>query len=330
MGIAESKKYPEQEDLYREWINQNHHGEMNYLVQHAPLKYNPDLILEGCKSLLFCGLNYHIKRSSWQESSTHGRVASYACGRDYHKTFKKKLQRIEKKLKTLFPKEKFRCFTDTSPLDERFYAQKAGIGFIGKNHLLLSSVYGSFFFLGEILSTKKFEPSNISQENPHGACPIGCLKCFNNCPTGALTPNEPFRANLCIAYLTIEYKGSIPLELREKMGNWIFGCDLCQTICPFNLRAKKTEEEDFLKPIAGSSLEIKEILLLSEEDFQKKFMGSPVKRTGREGLIRNACIVAGNIKDISSLDILKKLSIEEESNIIKEHALWAIKKILER
>lgn len=330
MGISSAKEYPEQENLYREWIQKNYHGEMDYLSRHASLKYNPNLILEGCQSLLFCGLNYHIKRSSWQESSTHGRIASYAYGRDYHKTFKKKLLRIETKLKELFPHEKFRSFTDTSPLDERFYAQKSGLGFIGKNDLLLSSTYGSFFFLGEILSTQKFEPSYISQENPHGACPVGCVRCFNNCPTGALVPNEPFKAHLCISYLTIEYKGSIPLNLREKIGDWIFGCDLCQTICPFNLRAKKTEEEEFLKPIAGESLNIKEVLLLKEEEFQKKFLGSPIKRTGREGLIRNACIVAGNIKDKSSLEILEKLILENESEIVKEHAQWAIKKILER
>lgn len=324
MGVADAVVNEAGEAEYREWIHRNYHGSMEYMERHAAAKFRPEELLSGCASILVVGLNYYQDPPETPRSD--GRIARYAWGRDYHKVLGKRLRRIRRRLEERYPGERFRNFTDATPLAERFYAERAGIGFQGRNTLLISSQYGSWFLIGEILSTRAFPPSG-TPDGRHGACPASCRKCLEVCPTGALYAPHRIDASLCISYLTIEHKGSIPEELRPRIGNWLFGCDLCQEVCPLNVRRQITSEEDFLQIRAGATRELKEILAIeSDEEFTSRFAGSPLMRAGRISLIRNASIVAANNGETSLLPRLRELA-DDPDPIISEHAGWAVRQL---
>ncbi len=294
------------------------HGEMQYLEKHEKLKTHPKKILPNAKSIIFLSLNYYQEK---QETS-EGQIARYAYGRDYHKVFKSKLKKLETYLQTLDPKAKTRFFSDSGPLLERQYAEKAGIGYIGKNTMVITLKSGSWILLGEIITNLPLEYDSPSDEN-YGICGT-CTRCIDICPTKALHSPYKIDANKCISYLTIENKGPIPKELRPLIGNWLFGCDLCQEVCPHNIRQKVTKEPDFIKKIAGHNQDLKQILeIKTDEEFLEKFAGSPIMRAGRIGLTRNACVVAGNLKRKDLTPQLTKLS-KSNNNIISEHASWAL------
>ena len=324
LGVAEAVHNEQGEAEYRQWLDRHYHGSMSYLERHEAGKFRPEALLPGCQSILVVGLNYY-QRAPESAPST-GRIARYAWGRDYHKVLGKRLRRIRKSLEAAYPGAGFRNFTDATPLAERFYAEKAGIGFQGRNTLLISRQYGSWFIIGEILSSRPF-PASTPPEGMHGHCPKSCRKCIDVCPTGALYAPHRIDASLCISYLTIEHKGSIPPELRPKIGNWLFGCDLCQEVCPLNVRQQVTAEEDFLQIRAGATAELREILSIKDdEEFTARFAGSPLMRAGRVGLIRNAAIVAANNRARELLPLLRELSRSEDS-VISEHAQWAVEQL---
>lgn len=319
VGITNADSYPDVSQKYQTWISNENHGQMEYLKKHAPFKTDPQKLLPNCKSIILIGLNYFQERPQPDENKNRGLIARYAWGRDYHKVIKRKLKRISQELKKRFPEEEFYYNTDATPLLERHYATKANLGYTGKNTMVISLPYGSFFLIGEILTTKKLESSPTIKQGSCGTC----QRCINVCPTKALETPYKIDARKCISYLTIEHKGSIPENLRPLIGNWLFGCDLCQDVCPHNIRAKVTEEPDFKKSIAGSSRLLKEILdIKTDEQFVEKFAGSPLMRAKRIGLIRNACIVAANNNATKLLPKLKLLSTDPDP-IISEHALWA-------
>ena len=326
-GVADAR-LPEARDeaakQYRQWIREGRHGSMRYLESHEPMKYSPEAILPGTRSIIMMALSYFPGREKKPAlaQSGRGRVSIYALGRDYHKEFGGRLRRIVKRLEEAFPDERFRSFTDTAPLHERYYAEQAGMVFTGRNTLSLHRELGSFFFLGEILSTRYFEPSP-KQKEADSHCPRGCTRCIDVCPTGAL--EAPFRINAskCIAYLTIEHSGPIPEELRPAMGNWIFGCDLCQDVCPFNVRAKITKVENFRKPLIASEQNLSAILALrTHEEFTALFAGTPVMRAGRVSMIRNALIAAANTGSSELLPQIEKLT-EDRDEVIADAARWA-------
>lgn len=321
LGVADPVVNEAGEAEYREWLAKNFHGSMSYMERHGAAKFRPEKLLSGCRSLFVVGLNYY--QEAQLASSAEGRIARYAWGRDYHKVLGKRLKRIRRRLEEKYPEEQFRNFTDATPLAERYYAEQAGVGFQGRNTLLISKQYGSWFLIGEILSTRYFPPSS-PPPGRHGACPTSCRKCIDVCPTGALYAPHRIDASLCISYLTIEHKGSIPEELRPKIGNWLFGCDLCQEVCPLNVRRQITEERDFLQVKAGSTVELEEILSIpDDESFTERFAGSPLMRPGRIGLIRNATVVAANNGAQELLSRLRRLTADK-SEIITEHARWAV------
>ncbi len=338
VGIAPAVHAPTRETEYQEWIENGRNGSMSYLADHAGMKFRPEEILPGCRSIIMVALNYY-QEASWKradndalpesDDTVRGRIARYAWGRDYHKVIGKRLRRIARKLETAYPGESFRSFTDAVPLAERYYAERAGVGFTAKNTLTISSEFGSWFLMGEILSTREFPPS----EDPagrHGACPTNCTRCIDVCPTGALESPYRIDASKCISYLTIEHKGSIPEELRPKMGTWLFGCDLCQEVCPLNVRAQQTSVEDFVVMRAGESQDLQEILEIETDDeFRERFAGSPVMRAKRTGLLRNAAIVAANTGAGSLLPLLRRRA-EDADAIIAEHAQWAVAVLEER
>lgn len=319
--ITKASTLPYYKKEYSNWIKNQMHGEMQYLENHEKLKTHPKKILPAAKSIIFVSLNYYQDR----KNSNEGQIARYAHGRDYHKVFKSKLKSLDKFLKTLSPNTQTRFFSDSGPLLERQYAEQAGIGFVGKNTMVITLNSGSWILLGEIITDLDLEYDSPADEN-YGVCGT-CTRCIDICPTKALDSPYKIDAKKCISYLTIENKGPIPIELRPLIGNWLFGCDLCQEVCPHNIRQKVTNEPNFTKKIAGHDLELKKILeIKSNEQFLKLFAGSPIMRAGRIGLIRNACVVAGNLKRKDLKPQLTALS-KSDNAIIKEHASWALSQI---
>lgn len=347
IGISDATPAPSEEARYARWIERGRNGQMRYLRDHAPMKFRPDAILPGCRSILSVAFNYY-QPADWPHGrlvrgiaaaagndavgaaiAPRGRVARYAWGRDYHRALGNRLSRVAKKLRRRHPEGEFRSFTDATPLSERYYGEIGGIGFTGRNTLLISGQYGSWFFVGEILSTIEF-PASRPPSDRHGTCPRSCRRCIDVCPTGALEGSNKIDARTCISYLTIEHTGSIPLELRPRMGDWIFGCDLCQEVCPLNVRARVTDVADFTACRAGSAPELEAIMNIdSREEFLSRYAGTPLMRPGRVGMIRNACVAAGNLGDRRLVPTLRRLA-NDDSPIIREHARWALRRINDR
>jgi epoxyqueuosine reductase len=343
LGVAPATPAPDRAAEYRRWLDAGFHGTMGFLEGHADAKYNPEELLPGCRSIILVGLNYYQREPARPDQSrgpagspgtagkengraVRGRVARYAWGRDYHKELGKRLKRIAAVLRQRYPDEGFRPFTDATPLGERHYAEKAAIGFTGRHTLLINGELGSWFVIGEILSTREWLPSERAEDR-HGACPRSCRKCIDVCPTGALIGAERINASRCISYLTIEHDGVIDEELRPLMGEWVFGCDLCQEVCPLNVRARTTPVEGFLRPIASSSVDLEEILSLEDDDqFRARFAGSPVMRAKRRRLLRNASIAAANRGARELLPLLERRA-QDRDKIIAIHAEWAVKRL---
>jgi len=311
---------------YREWLSCGYHGEMTYLERHAPGKFDPGRMLPGCRAVIVVGLNYYQRFEAQhvaQRRAAVGRVARYAWGRDYHKTLGGKLRRARRRLQERYPSHGFRSFTDAVPLAERLFSEEAGIAFIGRNTLAISAPLGSWFVIGEILTTVPWSESR-TPSGVHGACPQSCRRCIEVCPTGALRGPHRIDAASCISYLTIELKGSIPLKLRPMIGNWLFGCDLCQEVCPLNAPAEPSPEPDFTAWRAGPVQELERILMIeTDEEFAGQFRGTPLMRAKRRGLLRNACVVAANVHARSLVPLLQRRA-EDGDPIIVEHAIWAI------
>ena len=320
LGIAECSGDAQAAARYRQWIDSGYAAQMDYLVRHAPLKYAPQQLLQGCRSVLMAGINYYRRSVA---ATDQPRVARYAWGRDYHLVLGKRLRRLARRLCQRYAGQQFKSFTDATPLDERFFGQRAGVGFSGRNTLLISGQYGSWFLLGGILSTLHFT-ATPAPEGSHGACPRSCARCIDVCPTGALLGPNRIDASRCISYLTIELRGSIPAELRPAIGNWLFGCDLCQEVCPLNLRARLTTERDFLHDRAGESPDLSGILAIeTDQQFCSRFAGTALMRARRQGLVRNACVVAANTRRHDLKALLQHRSADSDA-VIAEHARWAL------
>ncbi len=332
LGVCDGRSMLEEEADFRKWLEFGYHGTMAYLENHARAKYRPANLLENCRSLIFVGLNYYQPRK--RAPRDHGHVARYAWGRDYHKVLGKNLKQMVKHLREVFPADRFLAFTDATPLAERSFAARAGAGFIGRNTLLIRRGAGSFFVLGGIASTLELsagdlEPANLPTAGGFdgSGCPPGCTRCIDACPTGALLEPHRINSRTCISYLTIEHRGSIPPHLHANMGAWIFGCDVCQEVCPFNKMAEETTVSDFLLPNAGASIAIGDILSIeNHEQLAARFSGSPVMRAKRSGLVRNACIAAANLglgEFAPHLEMLTK----DTDPVIRIHAEWALSKL---
>lgn len=326
-GIAAADQdRAQQDEEYRAWINGGLHGAMGYMERHAAGKFNPSTLLEGCRSLIVVGLNYYQEPPTEATDTPVGRVARYAWGRDYHNALGKRLKRVVRRLAEAYPGHRFRSFVDATPLSERFFAERSGIGFTAKNTLTITSAFGSWFLLGEILSTLEIEPAP-SPAGVHGVCPRSCFRCGAACPTGALY--EPYRidARRCISYLTIEHRGMIEVGLRPLMGDWLFGCDLCQEACPLNVRSRVTDFADFTAHRAGARIPLAELLdIRTDEHYRQRFRGTPLLRPGRAAMIRNASIAAANTGAVELTGTLRRLAGDKDP-VIREHARWAVDRL---
>jgi epoxyqueuosine reductase len=293
-AIIHPKPHKKEEKTYKNWVKCGFFGGMDYLKKHESQKLHPERILPGCNSIILICVNYFQQPKKLKPGC--GRIARYAWGRDYHKVIGGKLKRIQKELEKLFLDDSFKANTDATPLLERTYAAEAGLGYIGKNTMLITKPYGSWVLIGEILTTAKLPEIRLKMN--HGSCGT-CRKCLDACPTGALINPYTIDARKCISYLTIEHRDKIPKDLQSKMGDWIFGCDRCQEVCPQNVRAKVTKEQDFLGRKAGECLLLKNIeAIKSDKEFTEKFAGTPLMRAKRTGLRRNTRIVSGNQKTV--------------------------------
>jgi len=274
------------------WVEKGFAGSMGYMTRDAKRRSSVQEILPSAKSVISLAVNYYHPEDSKPEETTAGKIARYAYGADYHTVIESKLKLLSKFIhESAGSKTQVRFYVDTGPILEKAFARESGIGFFGKNTNIITRDYGSWVFLASIITNL-----DLTYDSPHlGTCG-SCRRCIDACPTGALLGNYTLDAVRCISYLTIESKDEPPAELRERIGEWAFGCDICQMVCPYNSRAKNTREPGFLEKKAGSWLELEKIEKLnSDEEFQKMFQGSPLKRPKRKGLLRNIKTVQKNL-----------------------------------
>jgi epoxyqueuosine reductase len=305
-------------EVYESWLSEGRHGEMTYLgtdrVRHR--RADPHEILPECASILVVATNYLP-----HELEGKG-VAAYAMGDDYHDVLTTRLKQLVSNLETRLGREIMnRYYTDTGPLLERELAQRAGLGWIGKNTCLISPEQGSYFFLAEVLVDLPLETDQPIKTDHCGECTL----CIEACPTDCILPDRTLDATRCISYLTIELKGSIPLELRPLTQDWIFGCDICQQICPWNLRfAEPTADQAFQARSFLQEPNTSNFLRLSAEGYRRELSKSPLKRAKRPGLLRNAAVAAANSGDRSCVPDLVRLLSQEEDPLPRAHAAWAL------
>jgi len=315
---------------FREWLRQGAHGEMNYMQRGEEKRCDPQKVLPGAKSIVVLALNYFqgegnrrspasAKLRRGRQTAATGTIARYAWGDDYHDVIEAKLDKIDQFLRGFGGQQK--CYVDTGPILERDHAAQAGIGWHGKNTMLIDEQLGTWFFLAEILTTLEL-PADQPVEDRCGTCE----RCIKACPTGAITAPHRLDARRCISYLTIELKGSIPLELRPLIGDRIFGCDDCLDVCPWNRFAQVSHETAFSARESTTGMSLREYLRLSDAEFRQLFKNSPIKRIKHRGFLRNVCVALGNAGDVSDLPALKRAAADPEP-LIAEHAAWAIKQI---
>jgi epoxyqueuosine reductase len=355
-GVVRAEKFPELQQT-PQWLARGFAGEMKYLAD--PRRGNPQSAMPGIRSVIVGLLNYNTEKplsidvaSTLNEHQTSGWISRYAWGDDYHKVLRERLEALGESLRqrTTVPFEA-RVYVDTGPVQERVLAKYAGLGWLGKNTLLLNHTLGSFFFLGVILTSLDLEPTlGVNELPPPDLCG-SCRRCLDACPTHAFVEPYVMDARKCISYLTIELRGSIPEEFREPMGNHVFGCDICQDVCPWNRRAPIVTIPQFQPRVFPSEKEngtetalppqdeslylprLEWLIGLSESSFRELFRGSPVKRTKWRGVVRNACIAVGNSGVRPGManygrirDLLERVATSKDQ-VLAESARWALSRI---
>lgn len=304
--------------FYRQWTADGKAGEMQWLARDPERRADPRAILTGARSIIVAGLNY------WQpQPKGRGRIATYALGEDYHHVLLEKLEQLALDLTQAGAAAK--VYVDTGPVMEKPLAERAGLGWQGKSTMLIHPKLGPWLLLGEILTTLELEP-DAPQKDHCGTC----SRCLEACPTGAITAPYQLDARRCIAYLTIELKGSIPEEMRPLIGDRVYGCDECLDVCPWNRFAQTTRETRFLARDENEDRDqLHALLEISQPEFKRRYARSPILRVKRRGLLRNVCVVLGNIGTADDLPALEKAAQHEEP-LVREHAAWAIGQIRQR
>jgi epoxyqueuosine reductase len=321
---------------FEEWLHAGYHGEMTYMVRRMGLRADPARLSPGARTIIMVDVNYHPGASplAWGDLS-HGRFARYAWAADYHSAVKAALFKLDAFIRERTGRiDLGKVCVDTAPLLEREFAMQAGLGFIGRNTCLITPGLGSWTFLGALLVPESLGLNATTDDGlsrtvlprPSAAGCGRCTRCLDACPTGALVAPFVLDARRCISYLTIELRGPIPADLRQPMGNWVFGCDVCQEVCPYNRVAPAATWPALAPDCSRAMLPLLDLLALGEEDFRARFRGTPVLRAKRRGLVRNACVAAGNSRAPSALPKLAQL-LKDIEPLVRESAAWALCRI---
>lgn len=322
LGICDTDLGPHVE-RYQAWLEQNLHGELDYMSRHGSKRWVPEELVPETLRSISVRMNYVDEGDEPMAvlaNAELGYISRYALGRDYHKVIRSRLKKLIAFIEERARHYNFRAFVDSAPVLERALAQKAGLGWFGKNTMLINHHAGSWFFLGEIYTNLPL-PTDPSYTRQHCG---GCTKCLDLCPTNAFKGPYILDAKRCISYLTIEHKGSIPLELRSLMGNRIYGCDDCQLVCPWTKKQSASQEQDF-KP--RHQLDNSELITLFEWDeatFLAKTEGSPIRRTGYENWLRNIAVALGNAPSSPNIIAALKARQAHASALVQEHVCWAL------
>ena len=341
-GITNADPPPHHKHYVR-WLAQGSAGEMLYLHRQEPKRGDLQAVLPAAQSIVCVALNYADRNGQADlkpipvpssSSSPPGRssdtvlsgtIARYARFDDYHETLWARLELLLTFIQTILPAATGKVYCDTGPITERDLAMRAGLGWIGKHTNLISRQLGNWFFLGEIILDIP-----LSADTPETTHCGTCERCLPACPTGAILAPYTLDARRCISYLTIELKGSIPIELRPLIGARIYGCDDCLAVCPWNKFARAAAD-DAVRPRADlTAPDLLELLALDDEGFRERFRHSPIRRTKRRGLLRNVCVALGNVGDPRAIAALTRAAENDPEPLVREHALWALAEISQR
>jgi len=322
MGITDTH-LAEHIGRYQKWLDADYHGELDYMAKHGSKRWQADELVEGTLRVLSFRMDYFSDPGSPLEQLKHTEkayISRYSLGRDYHKLIRSRLKKLINFIKTQAENHHFRAFVDSAPILERAFAQKSGLGWFGKNTMLINRGAGSWFFLGEI-----FTDLPLALDEPYTKEHCGkCTACLDICPTQAFIGPYILDGRKCISYLTIELKGSIPIELRSKIGNRIFGCDDCQLVCPWNRFSKPTQEQDFQPRHQLDNQELVDLFNWDEATFLTRTEGSAIRRAGYESWLRNIAIALGNAPSTQASITALKNRLDFPSDIVKEHVIWAL------
>ena len=310
-------------DDFHEWLADGRNGDMAWLERNPARRADPREVLPGCKSVITLAINYYTGESPFPENHPADyRIARYSWNNDYHDLVEKRLAEFDAKLKELGGTQRY--YVDTGPVLERDFATDAGLGWSGKSTVQIHRHLGTWFFLAELLTTLDLAP-----DKPFGDHCGKCTRCITACPTQAITAPHKLDARRCISYLTIENRGSIPLEFRRAIGDRIYGCDDCLDACPWNRFAKESREISFQARPEIFSHTLRDFLSMDVEDFRRVFAKSPIKRIKRPRFLRNVCVALGNTGTQEDIPALKQAATDPDP-LISEHAEWAIREIQNR
>ncbi|SFM39637.1 tRNA epoxyqueuosine(34) reductase QueG [Marinobacter zhejiangensis] len=307
----------------KRWLANGLHGEMSYMADHGNKRFTPTELVPGTQRVISVRMDYLTTPDSPGDVLSNPEkayISRYTLGRDYHKLMRKRLATLAKRIDDAVSGFDYRAFVDSAPVLERALARQAGLGWQGKNTMLLTRKAGSFFFLGEI-----FTSAPLPLDTPYDKDHCGrCTSCLDLCPTQAFPAPHVLDARRCISYLTIELKGAIPEELRPLMGNRVFGCDDCQLVCPWNRFSKPSAEEDFKPRHHLDNTELAQLFRWTEEEFLTRTEGSAIRRTGYEGWLRNLAVGLGNAPSTIPVIEALKYRTNHPSPLVREHVLWAL------
>lgn len=320
VGFAPAAPVPV--ERLEEWLGRGYQGKMSYLERNLEKRADPRRILEDARSVVSLLLLYHHPDEDPPSGASHGVVSRYARGDDYHELIHEMLAEVIESLQQVDPGCGARAYVDTGPVMEKYWAVQSGMGWLGKHTNVLSRDLGSWFFLAEILLDR-----HLQYDSPQPDFCGSCTRCIDACPTGAIVEPYVLDSRLCISYLTIELRDDIPVELRSPMGNLIFGCDICQEVCPWNRRAASSKSPRLAARLENRSPDLTRLAKLSPEEFSRRFRKSPVKRTKWSGFMRNVAVAMGNSCAPEMVEDLEGLLHCSEA-MVRRHAAWALVEIL--
>ena len=323
LGVSDIQLEKAEKSLTK-WLSAGFHGEMEYMARHGTKRSRPEKLVPGTIRVITVRMDYWpesaVEPWSVLENDQQGFVSRYALGRDYHKLMRKRLTALANKIKQEVGDMGFRVFCDSAPVMEKALAEKSGLGWVGKHSNILNREHGSYFFLGEIYTDLPL-PVTTTTSDHCGSCNA----CIDVCPTQAIVAPYQVDARRCISYLTIELRGSIPVEFRPMMGNRIYGCDDCQLVCPWNKFAQVSEESDYLPRHGLDAPQLVDLFAWSEQDFLSKLEGSPIRRIGYQSWLRNIAVALGNAKTSDTIISALTSRVNGDSEVVREHVLWALK-----